>query len=69
MVLCSRCKKRIAVVFVAHLENGQQKQDGLCIQCAKELGIGPVNDIIKKMGLSDEDLERMNTEIEGMLEA
>ncbi len=69
MILCSRCKKRIAVVFVAHLENGQQKQDGLCIQCAKELGIGPVNDIINKMGLSDEDLERMNTEMEDLIES
>ena len=69
MVICSRCKKRIAVVFVAHLENGEAKQDGLCIQCAKELGIAPVNDIIKKMGLSDEDLERMNAEMENILDS
>ena len=69
MVICSRCKKRIAVVFVAHIENGQQKQEGLCIQCAKELGIAPVNDIIKKMGISDEDLERMNTEMETLMES
>ncbi len=69
MVICSRCKKRLAVVFVAHLENGQQKQEGLCIQCAKELGIAPVNDIIRKMGLSDDDLERMSAEMENILEA
>ncbi|MBR7161778.1 MAG: ATP-dependent Clp protease ATP-binding subunit [Clostridia bacterium] len=69
MVICSRCKKRIAVVFVAHLENGQQKQEGLCIQCAKDLGIAPVNDIIKKMGISDEDLERMNAEMETLMDA
>ncbi len=69
MVICSRCKKRIAVVFVSHLESGKQKQEGLCIQCAKELGIGPVNDIIRKMGLSDEDLERMNAEMVDILES
>ncbi len=69
MVLCSRCKKRMAVIFVAHAENGQMKQDGLCIRCAQELGIKPVNDIIQKMGLSDDDLERMDAEMENMLQA
>ncbi len=69
MVLCSRCKKRIAVIFVAHLEGDKQKQEGLCIQCAKELGIKPVNDIISKMGLSEEDVEQMSAEMETMLEA
>ena len=68
MVMCSRCKKRMAVVFISHLDNGVAKQDGLCIQCAKELGIKPVNDIISNMGLSDEDLDRMNSEMENFVE-
>ena len=51
----------MAVVFISHLDNGVPKQDGLCIKCAKELGIKPVNDIISNMGLSDEDLDRMNS--------
>ena len=68
MVMCSRCKKRMAVVFISHLDNGVPKQDGLCIKCAKELGIKPVNDIISNMGLSDEDLDRMNSEMENFME-
>jgi len=46
----------MAVAFVSHMENGQMKQDGLCIRCVRELGIKPVNDMIAKMGLSEEDL-------------
>ncbi len=69
MVMCSRCKKRMAVAFVSHMENGQMKQDGLCIRCVRELGIKPVNDMIAKMGLSEEDLERMSTDMENMLSA
>ena len=68
MVMCSRCKKRMAVVFISHLENGVPKQDGLCIKCAKELGIKPVNDIISNMGLSDEDVERMSSEMENLID-
>ncbi len=58
----------MAVVFISHIENGQPKQDGLCIPCARELGIKPVEDIISKMGLSDEDLERVTTEMTNAME-
>ena len=58
----------MAVVFISHLDNGVPKQDGLCIRCAKELGIKPVNDIISNMGLSDEDVERMSSEMESLVE-
>ena len=68
MVICSRCKKRPAVVFITKLEGGESKQEGLCISCARELGIKPVNDIIKQMGLSDEDLERMDSDIQNFME-
>ena len=56
MLLCTRCKKRPAVVFVSNGLNGQDPQ-GLCLVCAKELGIKPVNDIMEKMGITDEELE------------
>lgn len=67
MVMCSKCHKRVAVVFLTKLENGESKQEGLCLKCARELGIKPVDDIISKMGISDEDIENMSGEIEDML--
>ena len=55
--LCSRCGKNPAVVFITKLENGQTKNEGLCLKCARELHIQPVDDMIKKMGLTDEDID------------
>ena len=55
MLLCTRCKKRPAVVFVSNGMDSQNPQ-GLCLVCAKELGIKPVNDIMEKMGITDEEL-------------
>ena len=55
MLMCTRCKKRPAVVFVSNSLDGNPQ--GLCLVCAKELGIKPVNDIMQKMGITDEDLE------------
>ncbi len=69
MITCSRCKKRPAVVFLTKYEGGETKQEGLCIPCARELGIKPVDDIIKQMGLSDDDLARMEEDIEGFMES
>ena len=68
MVMCSRCKKRPAVVFMTKLEAGKTTQEGICIRCARELGIKPVNDIIEKMGLSEEELDRMDSDLEGFME-
>ena len=56
----------MAVVFVTRMENGETKNEGLCLKCAKELGIPQVNDILKKMGISDDDLENMENEIGSM---
>ena len=67
MEMCARCKKRVAVVFVSRIENGETINEGICLKCARELGIKPVNDIIEKMGLSEEDLEQMDSEMENML--
>ena len=61
--LCSRCGKNVAVIFITKIENGQTKNDGLCLKCARELHIKPVDDIINKMGLSDEDLEGLTGEM------
>ena len=61
--LCSRCGKNVAVVFITKIENGQAKNEGLCLKCARELHIKPVDDIIGKMGLSDEDLEGLTGEM------
>ena len=52
-----RCKKNIAVIFITKIEGNQTKNEGLCLKCARELHIKPVDDIIGKMGLSDEDIE------------
>ena len=69
MEMCARCKKRVAVVFITRLEGDKTINEGICIKCAKELGIKPVNDILQNMGLSDEDLDRMDMEMNDMLEA
>ena len=54
----------MAVVFMTKMENGESKQEGLCLKCARELGIKPVDDLIQKMGLNEEDIERLSGEIE-----
>ena len=65
--LCSRCKKNLAVIFITKMENGQTTNEGLCRKCAKELGIKPVDDMISRMGLSDDDLENLNGEMGDMM--
>ncbi len=69
-MLCSRCGKRQAVVFVSNNTQQNAPTAGYCLTCAKELGIKPVEDLISKMGISDEDLEtvqdQMNTLMQGM---
>ena len=63
MQMCARCKKRIAVVFITRMENNQTVNEGLCLRCARELGIKPVSDMLSRMGLDDEAIERMNSEM------
>ena len=58
--MCSRCGKNVAVVFITKIENGQTKNEGLCLKCARELHIKPVDDVIEKMGLSDEELDSLS---------
>ena len=73
MPICARCKKNMAVVFITKMENGKTVNEGLCLKCARELGIKPVNDLLEKFGLKDEDLDGLTPEalgdsLPGMLE-
>ncbi len=61
--LCTRCKKNVAVIFITKIEGSETRNEGLCLKCARELGIKPVDDMMKKMGISDEDLESISTEM------
>ena len=60
MMLCTRCKKRPAMFFVSKIENGERKDEGLCLNCARELGVIPIDDIMKKFNISEEDLENFS---------
>ncbi len=60
MEMCARCHKRVAVVYVTKIENGQSVTEGICLKCAKELGIKPVNDILDKMGVSPEQIDELS---------
>ena len=65
-LMCTRCHKRPAVsASMSRMENGQMVNEGLCLQCAKELGIPQVKDLIDRMGISDEDIEAMSNQIDG----
>ena len=66
MMMCTRCKKRPAVVFVSGSTDAQQSQ-GYCLVCAKELGIKPVNDLMEKMGITEEMMESMESELSGLI--
>ena len=61
--LCSRCKKNVAVVFISKMEGDKTTNEGLCLKCAKELGLPQVDDMMKRMGISDEDLDTLNNEM------
>ena len=69
MELCTRCKKRVAVVFITRIEGDKTFNEGICMKCAKELGIKPVSDILDKMGLSDDDIDKMEMEMDGIVNA
>ena len=67
--LCAKCKKRPAAVFITRLENGNSIQEGICLPCASELGIKPVNDMLKRMGIDEEAIQNMSAEINGLMES
>ncbi|MCI6053856.1 ATP-dependent Clp protease ATP-binding subunit [Dysosmobacter sp.] len=61
--LCSRCKKNVAVVFISRMEGDRTINEGLCLKCAKERGLPQVDEMMKRMGISDEDLDTLNSEM------
>ncbi|MGI6013060.1 MAG: AAA family ATPase [Oscillospiraceae bacterium] len=73
-IICARCKKNVAVLFISKMENGKTINEGLCMKCARELKIKPVDDMIQRLGLSDEEIDTLTGEmtnamgdIEGMM--
>lgn len=66
MVMCSRCKKRVAVVFVTRMDGDEPKNEGLCLKCAKELKIPNVDNIIKQFGIDDDEIDNISEQMEEM---
>ncbi len=66
--LCARCGKRPAVVFIQKMEGDEVKPEGLCINCARDLNIGPIRQMIEKLGISDEDLEAASEQMNMFME-
>ena len=67
-MVCVRCKKRPAIIFVQRMENGQMKQEGYCLHCARELHIKPVEDMMKQLGMSDQDMDNMEDRMDNLME-
>ena len=67
-MVCIRCKKRPAIIFIQRMENGQMKQEGYCLHCARELHIKPVEDLMKQFGMSEQDMDNMEDRMESMME-
>lgn len=68
MVLCSRCKKRPAVVFISSMHGNEKKNEGLCMVCAKESNIPQISEYMEQMGITDEDLELMSDQMMEILD-
>lgn len=68
MKLCSRCNERPAIVFVTRVEGDKTIPEGYCLKCAKDLNIGPINDMLKDMNISDENMEEINDEMMNMMD-
>ena len=67
MQMCSRCHKRMAVLFITKIENNETKNEGLCLKCAKELGIPQVDSILSGMGISEDDFEAMENDLQSLM--
>lgn len=63
MPLCSRCHKNVAVVFISKLEEGSTSNEGYCLKCARELGLKPIDGLMRQMGITDDDLDQLTDEM------
>ncbi|MBR3766802.1 MAG: ATP-dependent Clp protease ATP-binding subunit [Clostridia bacterium] len=68
MKLCSRCNKRPAVLFISKIEGDKTTQEGLCIKCAMDMNIGPIKDMMSKMGITEEDIDAINEQFSALEE-
>ena len=64
--MCSKCKKNIAVVFITKVENGVTLNEGYCLKCARSLGIPQIDQAVKQMGISEDDLDMLTDEMSSM---
>ena len=64
--MCTKCKKNVAVVFITKVENGVTLNEGYCLRCARSLGIPQINEAVKQMGISEEDLDMLSDEMSSM---
>src|SRR4051794_17658975 len=68
MIMCSKCRKRPAVVFIASVQGNEKKNEGLCLTCAKEKNIPQVAEYMEKLGISDEEIEQLSEQMMDMLD-
>lgn len=66
--MCSKCKKNLAMVYITKIENGRTTNEGICLKCAHELGLKPVNDIMTRMGITEEDLDSVSNELMNVMD-
>ena len=64
--MCAKCKKNIAVVFITKVENGVTMNEGYCLKCARSLGIPQIDQVVKQMGISEDDLDMLSDEMSSM---
>ena len=64
--LCAKCRKNIAVVFITRIENGATLNEGYCLKCARSLGVPQIDQAVKQMGISEEDLDLLSDEMSSM---
>ena len=67
-MICSKCKKRPAVIFVSRVDGDKTTQEGYCIKCATELNIGPIKQMMQSMGITEDDIEAVSEQFGDMME-
>lgn len=67
-MLCSKCHKNVAVIFITKLEGDKQTNEGLCLSCAKSMGIAPIEQFVGQMGIDDSDIDAISDELNSMMQ-